>query len=81
MKFINQRPYADPAVAARFFEYKHIYPNDPFSIIPMVAPNLSTGRARLHALLGVGASYFIDVRDPLQEAYERFAARAEELAA
>ena len=64
-----------------FFEYKRLYPNDPCSAIPLVAPNLSTGRAHLHALLGLGASYFIDVRDPLQEAYEQFAARAEELAA
>ena len=64
-----------------FFEYKRLYPNDPCSAIPLVAPNLGTGWAHLHALLGVGASYFIDVRDPLQEAYEQFAARAEELAA
>ena len=64
-----------------FFEYKRLYPNDPCSAIPLVAPNLSTGRAHLHALLGLGASYFIDVRDPLQEAYEQFAARAEELTA
>ena len=66
-----------------FFEYKRLYPNDPCLAIPLVAPNLSlsTGRAHLHALLGLGASYFIDVRDPLQEAYEQFAARAEELAA
>ena len=64
-----------------FVEYKRLYPNDPCLAIPLVAPNLSTGRAHLHALLGLGASYFIDVRDPLQEAYERFAARAEELAA
>ena len=42
---------------------------------------MTTGRAHLNALLGLGASYFIDVRDPLQEAYEQFAARAEELAA
>jgi Hint domain len=59
-----------------FFEYERLYPNDPRSAIPMVAPNLSTGLAHLHALLGIGASYFVDVRDPLQEAYERFAARA-----
>ncbi len=64
-----------------FFEYKRLYPDDPCSAIPLVAPNLSTGRAHLHALLGLGASYFINVRDPLQEAYEQFAARAEELAA
>lgn len=64
-----------------FVEYKRLYPNDPCLAIPLVAPNLSTGRAHLQALLGLGASYFIDVRDPLQEAYERFAARAEELAA
>jgi hypothetical protein len=64
-----------------FVEYMRLYPNDPCSAIPLVAPNLSTGQAHLHALLGLGASYFIDVRDPLQEAYEQFAARAEELAA
>jgi len=64
-----------------FVEYKRLYPNDPCLAIPLVAPNLSTGRAHLQALLGLGASYFIDVRDPLQEAYEQFAARAEELAA
>ncbi|WGR94494.1 Hint domain-containing protein [Bradyrhizobium sp. ISRA443] len=64
-----------------FSEYKRLYPNDPCSTIPLVAPNLGTGPAHLRALLGVGASYFIDVRDPLQEAYEQFAARAEELAA
>lgn len=64
-----------------FSEYKRLYPNDPCSEIPLIATNLGTGRAHLHALLGLGASYFIDVRDPLQEAYEQFAARAEELAA
>jgi hypothetical protein len=72
-----------------FFEYKRLYPNDPCSAMPLVAPNLSqsTGRAHLHALLGLGASYLgigasdNAVRDPLQEAYEQFAARAEELAA
>jgi hypothetical protein len=67
-----------------FFEYERLYPNDPWSPIPLVAPNLSTGRAHLRALLGLGAAYFVDVRDPLQEAYERFAARAvraEEVAA
>jgi hypothetical protein len=62
-----------------FVEYKRLYPDDPCSAIPLVAPNLSGGRAHLHALLGLGASYFIDVRDPLHEAYERFAARAEEV--
>ena len=64
-----------------FFEYERLYPNDPWMAIPLVAPNLSTGRAHLRALLGLGASYFINVRDPLQEAYDRFAARAEELVA
>jgi Hint domain len=64
-----------------FFEYKRLYPNDPRPAMSSVAPNLSTVPAHLYALLGVGASYFIDVRDPLQEAYEQFAARAEELAA
>ena len=64
-----------------FVEYKRLYPNYPCLANPLVASNLSAGRAHLHALLGLGASYFIDVRDPLQEAYEQFAARAEELAA
>jgi hypothetical protein len=60
-----------------FVEYKRLYPNDPCSAIPLVAPNLGTGRAHLYALLGLGASYFVDVRDPLQDAYEKLAARAE----
>ena len=64
-----------------FVEYKRLYPDDPCSAIPFVAPNLSTDEAHLRALVGLGASYFIEVRNPLQEAYERFAARAEEFAA
>jgi hypothetical protein len=79
----------DGLLFTNFFEYKRLYPNDPCSDMPLVAPNLSqsTGRAHLHALLGLGASYLglgasdYAVRDPLQEAYEQFAARAEELAA
>lgn len=64
-----------------FVEYKRLYPNDPCSEIPLLAPNLGTGRAHLYALLGLGASYFIDVRDPLQDSYEKLAARAENVPA
>jgi len=66
---------------ANFVEYKRLYPNDPGPPQSLLAPNLGTGRAHLGALLGLGASYFIEVRNPLQEAYERIAARAEELVA
>jgi Hint domain len=69
----------DPEGFTNFIEYKRLYPNDPYPATSLVAPNLGTGRAHLRALLGLGASYFIDVRDPLQEAYEKIAARAEEL--
>lgn len=62
-----------------FVEYKRLYPNDPGPAQSLSAQNLGTGRAHLGALLGVAASFFIEVRDPLQEAYERLAARAEEL--
>lgn len=62
-----------------FVEYKRLYPDDPGPATNPSAPNLGSGRAHLYALLGIGASYFIDVRDPLQEAYEKIAARAEQV--
>jgi hypothetical protein len=65
-------------VFTNFAEYEHLYPTDSYAIAPL-APNLGTGRAHLRALLGVGLSPFIDVHNPLDDAYERIAARAEEL--
>lgn len=45
------------------------------------APNIGYegGRDHLKALLRLGMSSFVDVRDPLQRAYDRLAARAAEL--
>jgi len=63
---------------ANFAEYEHLYPNDAHPIEP-IAVNLGTARAHLSALLGVGMSYFMDVPDPLQGAYERIAWRAGEI--
>jgi hypothetical protein len=39
------------------------------------------GRSDLKALLRLAVSPFVDVRDPIQVAYSRIAARAEELVA
>ena len=55
--------------------------HDPLAgIAPMTsfAPRLchSGGRAHVTGLLRLGASKFVDVRDPIQKAYQRLEARA-----
>jgi hypothetical protein len=51
--------------------------------IPPVAPicRYNGGRAEVRGLLRLAASRFVDVRDPIQIAYERIAARAMAIAA
>ena len=69
---------------ANFAEYERLYGGEVGSGMEPYAVNLgrgTSGRAHLKALLGLGVSYFVDVRDPLQKAYDRIAARAEKVAA
>jgi hypothetical protein len=63
---------------SNFIEYERLYgPNTYPAMIPY-APVLgySRGRAHLWALLRLGVSQVVDVRDPIQVAYDRIAARA-----
>ena len=76
---ITERRWTEYEAFTNFAEYERLYPNEKCSAMVPYAPSLSTGRAHLKALLGLGASCFVDVRDPLQESYDRIAARAEEL--
>jgi hypothetical protein len=62
-----------------FAEYKRLYPDEPCPAKTAVAPNLGRARAHLYALLGLAVSPLVKVRDPLQQAYERIATRAEEI--
>ena len=58
-----------------FEEFKALYPHG-LGVKAPVAPNLGTWQAHLRALVGTGISIFAKVPDPLQNAYERIAARA-----
>jgi hypothetical protein len=64
-----------------FVEYKRLYPAEPPLAMTPFAPivGYEGGREHLKALLRLGASPFVQMRDPIQEAYERIAARAEQL--
>ena len=63
-------------------EYQAIYGSE-HELIPPFASiwRHNGGRAEVRALLRLGASKFIDVRDPIQIAYDRIAARAMTMAA
>lgn len=62
-----------------FVEYKRLYPAEPAATMTPFAPivGYEGGREHLKALLRLGASPFVQMHDPVQEAYERIAARAE----
>ena len=64
-----------------FVEYERLYGREPGPTVPY-APvyNYSGGRAHLKALLRLGISRVVDVRDPIQRAYDRIAARGTDLA-
>jgi hypothetical protein len=62
---------------ANFAEYERLYGTEAVSAMVPFAPKLGmSGRAHLKALLGIGVSFVVDVRDPIQKAYDRIAARA-----
>ncbi|WP_342588383.1 Hint domain-containing protein [Phyllobacterium phragmitis] len=63
-----------------FVEYKRLYPAEQRSAMKPFAPivGYEGGREHLQALLRLGASYVTQVRDPIQKAYQRIAARAEQ---
>ena len=65
-----------------FVEYERLYGCEPGPTVPY-APEYagySGGRAHLKALLRLGISRVVDVRDPLQRTYDRVAARGTDLA-
>jgi hypothetical protein len=66
-----------------FVDYERLYPNGNCCAMTPFAPNLACcgGRAELKALLRRGVSSVVDMRDPLQKAYDRIAARAQEVVA
>jgi len=61
-----------------FVEYERLYPNEPGFVMSSFAPRYN-GWAHVMALLRLGVSNVVDVRDPFQRAYDRIAARAEAL--
>ena len=63
---------------SNFVEYERLYGQDTRSAMVPYTPVLaySSVRAHLKALLRLGVSQVIDVRDPIQVAYDRIAARA-----
>jgi hypothetical protein len=63
---------------SNFVEYERLYGQDTGSAMVPYAPVLaySSARAHLKALLRLGVSQVIDVRDPIQVAYDRISARA-----
>ena len=63
---------------SNFVEYERLYGSDVTPAMVPYAPVLGYSRARAHlnALLRLGLSRVIDVRDPIQVAYDRIAARA-----
>jgi len=66
-----------------FIEYERLYPGEPRPTMTCFAPlaSCSSGRAELKALFRRGVSTVVDVRDPLQRAYDRIATRSLELVA
>ncbi|MEK1886989.1 MAG: Hint domain-containing protein [Phyllobacterium sp.] len=65
-----------------FAEYNRLYPSEQTLTMAPFAPivGYEGGRANLKALLRLGVSPFVQMRDPIQEAYERIVARTEGLA-
>jgi hypothetical protein len=63
---------------SNFVEYERLYGPDVGPTMVPYAPVLaySSARAHLKALLRLGLSQVVDVRDPIQVAYDRIAARA-----
>lgn len=63
-------------------DYQNLYGSE-HKVMPAVAPicRYNGGRAEVRGLLRLAASGFVDVRDPIQIAYERIAARAMAIAA
>ena len=63
-----------------FLEYARLYGRETGSSIPY-APvyGYSNARAHFKALLRLGISHVVDVRDPIQRTYDRIAARGSEL--
>ncbi len=61
-----------------FAEYERLYPADTRAAMTPFAPIIGYegGREHLKALLRLGVSRFIQLRDPVQDASERIAARA-----
>jgi Hint domain len=64
-----------------FVEYERLYGREVGPTVPY-APvyGYSNARAHFKALLRLGISQVVDVRDPIQKAYERIAARGTDLA-
>lgn len=67
---------------ANFAEYSRLNPNKERHVMTPFAPILGYegGRENLKALLLLGASYLVAVRDPVHETWDRLAARGEQLA-
>jgi hypothetical protein len=63
---------------SNFVEYERLYGSDVAPAMVPYAPVLGYSRAHAHlkALLRLGVSQVVDVRDPIQVAYDRIAARA-----
>ena len=63
---------------SNFVEYERLYASDNGLAMVPYAPVLGYSRARAHlqALLRLGVSQVVDVRDPIQVAYDRIATRA-----
>lgn len=66
-----------------FAEYERLYPHDTCPVMTPYAPRVthSVGRDALKALVRRGVSNIVDLRDPLQRAQDRIAARALEIMA
>ncbi len=64
-----------------FVEYERLYGTEPALSMTPYAPVVAYGggRAELKALLRLAVSPLVDMRDPIQVAYSRIAARTEEL--
>jgi hypothetical protein len=63
---------------SNFAEYEHLYPDHSRLAMTAFAPivGYEGGREHLKALLNLSISRFVQVNDPVQEAYKRIAARA-----
>ncbi len=63
-------------------EYQELYGTE-HEVVPAFAPiyRYTGGRSEVSGLLRLAASHFVDVRDPIQVAYDRIAARAMAIAA